>query len=234
MNGAVQIAQLIECGAIDAGIVVGTEDSRGLTEATIAQLLGDQTLTRQSIKPAFASLTIGSGSCAWLLAHRDLARNRASVPGAKVQGAVAVANTGFHELCQSDTDQAGAGMQPLMNTDSEQLLEAGLQTGKEAFERMLTELDWARETIDATVCHQVGSAHRRRMLESIGMPVDTDYATFDRFGNTGSVALPTAFGLAVAGQHLVGRKRAALLGIGSGINSVMIGLELDEIASRGA
>ena len=54
MNGAVQIAQLIESGVIQAGLVVGTEDCRGLLEATIEQLTHDPYLTRQSIKPAFA------------------------------------------------------------------------------------------------------------------------------------------------------------------------------------
>ncbi len=76
INGAVQIAMMIEAGSIEAGIVVGTENSRMLLEQTIEQLNNDKGLTRKSVKPAFASLTIGSGSCAWLLAHRDLSRKR--------------------------------------------------------------------------------------------------------------------------------------------------------------
>ena len=89
-------------------------------------------------------------------------------------------------------------MQPIMNTDSELLLEAGVATGKAAFDLLLSELDWQRSDIGATVCHQVGSAHRRRMLETLGMPVETDFATFERLGNTGSVALPTALGVGLS------------------------------------
>ncbi len=220
LNGAVQIAQSIESGVIEAGVVVGTEDCRGLLETTLRQLLEDSSLSRQSIKPAFASLTIGSGSCAWLLGKRE---SRES--GARVFGAVAVARTEHHGLCQSDTDQAGTAMQPLMQTDSELLLEAGIDTGDQAFRSLLEDLHWERGQLDATVCHQVGTAHRRRMLDRLGLPVEKDYFTFDRLGNTGSVALPTALGIAASEDFFRGKNRVALLGIGSGLNSVMIGIE---------
>ncbi len=220
MNGAVQIASLIEAGVIEAGLVVGTEDSRGLLEATLSHLLNDPHLTRQSIKPAFASLTIGSGSCAWLLGRTSLFGNA----GASVHGAVAVANTQFHDLCQSDTDQAGASMNPTMQTDSELLLEAGIETGAEAFDSLLRELQWDRSSIGRTVCHQVGTAHRRRMLERLSLDPENDFSTFARLGNTGSVALPTALGLGIQEGGFQAGARMALLGIGSGLNSVMMGL----------
>ena len=233
MNGAVQIAQLIESGAIRAGLVVGTEDSRGLLEATLAQLNQDSSLTRQSIKPAFASLTIGSGSCAWLLGARDYFESK-NVQGAAICGAVAIARTQHHGLCQSDTDQAGSGMHPTMNTDSELLLEAGVETGAAAYELLLQELSWTREEISKTVCHQVGTAHRRRMLETLRMPVETDFSTFETLGNTGSVALPTALGIGLSQDFFRQGERTALLGIGSGLNSVMIGMEFGQVAVRGS
>src|SRR5262245_57207297 len=59
LNGTVQVANLIELGQIRAGLVVGTEDSRALLEGTIDILNRDESLTRESVKPAFASLTIG-------------------------------------------------------------------------------------------------------------------------------------------------------------------------------
>jgi acyl-CoA:acyl-CoA alkyltransferase len=230
MNGAVQIAQLIECGAIRAGLVVGTEDCRGLLEATIQHLNQDKQLTRQSIKPAFASLTIGSGSCAWLLGDRTFFENEIPIAGAPLHGAVAIARTEHHGLCQSDTDQAGSSMQPIMNTDSELLLEAGVATGAETFDALLKELSWARSDVSATVCHQVGSAHRRRMLEALEMPVHSDFSTFERLGNTGSVALPTAVGMGLSSGAFARNTKAAFLGIGSGLNSVMMGIEFGNIS----
>ena len=232
LNGAVQIAQLIESGSIHAGLVVGTEDSRGLLKATLDQLKNDSQLTRQSIKPAFASLTIGSGSCAWLLVNSNWYRAKSPGRGADLKAAVAIARTEHHGLCQSDTDQAGAAMLPTMNTDSEMLLEAGLSTGKEAFIELLSELNWTRSQIHKSVCHQVGAAHRRRILETLDLSADNDYATFSRWGNTGSVALPIALAQAIEAGFWTPETQGALLGIGSGVNSLMIGLQGGPIAVK--
>ena len=67
LNGVVQVANMIELGQIRAGVVVGTESGRALVESTIAHLNADTSLSRQDIKTAFASLTIGSGSAAIVL-----------------------------------------------------------------------------------------------------------------------------------------------------------------------
>lgn len=235
LNGMAQIAALIESGAIRAGIVVGSESARNLVESTVASLNADLELTRQSIKPSFASLTIGSGSCAILLTHRELSRT-----DNRLLGCVARSESQHHGLCQSDTDQAGSQMQPLMQTDSEQLLHAGVQTGSRTFEQLLAS-GFRREEIDHTVCHQVGATHRRLMLEALGMPSETDYSTFGWLGNTGSVALPTALAVGLASESIEAGSNVALLGIGSGINSVMMSTvwkkpivagQLDESAKR--
>ncbi len=227
LNGVIQIGTLIESGQIEAGIVVGSEDSRGLLEATLHQLLNDATLTRQSIKPAFASLTIGSGSCALLVVDR-----RKYPDASPIHCGVVTANTAFHGLCESDQDQAGGNMQPLMNTDSEQLLHAGIATGVETFSKLLAESRWNRDSIDRTVCHQVGVAHRKLMLESLGLSTEKDHAVFPILGNTGSVALPTALGLALSSGFIQPGHRTGLLGIGSGINSLMLAMTMQNTASR--
>jgi 3-oxoacyl-[acyl-carrier-protein] synthase-3 len=217
INGAVQIASMIESGAIDAGIVVGTENSRPLLEQTIATLNRDLSITRKSVKPAFASLTIGSGSCAWLLTHR-----RFSQHGSPLEVAIAEARTEFHDLCMSDSDSAGATMQPLMDTDSERLMAEGIATGQAAFERLLQETGWSRGEIDRTICHQVGARHRAGMLAAMGLQESRDSITFPVLGNTGSVALPLTLAAAASSGELQSGDRVAMLGIGSGINSVML------------
>jgi len=218
INGAVQIGMMIESGAIEAGIVVGTENSRMLLEQTIAHLNDDQSLTRKTVKPAFASLTIGSGSCAWLLTHRDLAPD-----ATKMETAVAEARTEFHDLCQSDTDAAGAAMQPLMDTDSERLMAEGIETGNAALTKLTAEWFDGDASIDKTVCHQVGSRHRDAMLQAMELNNETDCITFPKLGNTGSVALPLTVAHAAASNQVSLGDRVAMLGIGSGINSVMLG-----------
>jgi len=216
LSGMVQIATMIEIGAIRAGIVVGTESARNLVESTITSLNADHSLTRQTIKPSFASLTIGSGSCAVLLCERSLSRT-----DNRLLSCVARAESQHHALCQSDHDQAGSDMQPLMQTDSEQLLHAGLAVGRRTFEQLLQHAG-ERSNFDATVCHQVGGTHRKMMLESLSLPTETDFTTFRWLGNTGSVALPLALALGLQSGGLRTDSRVALLGIGSGINSVMM------------
>ena len=223
MNGAIQIASMIECGAISAGLVVGTENSRPLLETTIANLNSDQSLTRKTVKPAFASLTIGSGSCALLLVHKSLSKS-----GSAVCAAVAEARTEHHELCCSDQDSAGSEMQPLMDTDSEKLMAEGIATGVAALQKLLSESGWSREEIHRTVCHQVGGRHRSAMLEAMGLPIEKDSITFPVLGNTGSVALPLTLAAAALQGELAPGSHVALLGIGSGINSVMLASEWGE------
>jgi acyl-CoA:acyl-CoA alkyltransferase len=159
-----QAANMIELGQIRAALVVGTEDGRPLVETTIAALNANETLTRQQVKCAVASLTIGSGSCAILLTDRELSQT-----GNRLLAAAVRANTDHHQLCQSDRDEAvGSGMQPLMQTDSEQLMQQGVATGAATFRRFLSNARWDVEDIDKTFCHQVGTAHRKLMLESLG------------------------------------------------------------------
>lgn len=220
LNGMLNAAVMIESGVIESALVVGSELGRGLVETTIAALNRDETLTRKSIKDSFASLTIGSASCAVLLVHRRLSRSHT-----RLQAGVVRANTRWHALCQSDHDLAGADFQPLMATDSTELLTQGVQTGVDTFGDFLAATGWSREQIARTVCHQVGVAHRKLMLDSLGLPVERDFATFPWLGNTGSAALPISTARAAEEGHLQPGDRVALLGIGSGINSIMLACE---------
>jgi len=221
LNGLLQIANLIELGQIEAGLVVGTESSRALVETTIATLNRRESLTREEMKLAMASLTIGSGSCAILLTHRELSRTQNRLRGGAVR-----AHTSQHTLCQSGRDEAaGDDMRPLMATDSERLLQEGIATGVATFGDFLAATGWRADGIDRSICHQVGSAHRRLMLESLGLDARRDEVTFPWLGNTGSVALPLTLAIGAQRGLLAAGNTVALLGIGSGINCIMLGLD---------
>jgi len=221
LNGILQVANLIELGQIRAGLVVGTEDSRALLESTIAELNRDQSLTRDSVKPAFASLTIGSASAAVLLVREELSRT-----GNRLVSAAARAHTSHHTLCQGGHEaSATSGPQILMQTDSEQLLHEGLAAGVATFDQFLASSGWSRDEIQKSICHQVGGTHRRLMLESLGLNVERDYATFPWLGNTGSVALPITLAIALENGFIGSNEHVALLGIGSGINCVMLAVD---------
>ena len=198
LNGMVQAAAMIETGQCRAALVVGTEESRYLLETTIGTLNTDNSLTRQDIKLALASLTIGSASAAILLAHEDLAPR-----GSPLLCSTAIANTEHHELCQSIRDVAvGEQMQPLMQTDSEALMREGIRTGQQTFEQFLGQAGWSASDIDRTICHQVGGSHRASLLEALQLDPANDFATFPWLGNTGSVALPITLAVAAEQQFL--------------------------------
>ncbi len=228
LNGIVQVANMIELGQIEAGIVVGTESSRQLVETTIERLNQDESLSRNQMKSAMASLTIGSGSCAVLLVHRELTRT-----GNRLLAATARANSKFHDLCESPRDQAAdVNMRPLMSTDAEALMHEGIALGADTFASFLEDTRWAPHQIDKTFCHQVGSAHRRMMLETFGLKAENDFTTHEWLGNTGSVALPLTMAIGLEQGHVRPDDNIGMLGIGSGINCLMLAARWQRVASR--
>jgi acyl-CoA:acyl-CoA alkyltransferase len=235
LNGMVQVANMIELGQIRAGVVVGTESSRALVEATIHHLNADTSLSRHAIKAAFASLTIGSGSAAIVLCDRELSRT-----GNRLLGGVMQTATQHCKLCQGghsvkdlpSPSGRGAGAEgvadvsaPLMWTDSEALMREGVAAAQEVFGDFLEAMEWAADDIHKTFCHQVGRAHQRLLFESLGLEPQIDYSTLEYLGNTGSVALPITAAVGIENGHLCKNDHVALLGIGSGINVIMLGVE---------
>lgn len=219
LNGMVQIANMIELGQIEAGVAVGTENSRPLLETTIQRLNADTSFTRKDIKRVIASLTIGSASAAVVLCHKDI-----SSRGNRLLGGTALSNTAFCHLCRSDeSDAAGSAMEPLMWTDSETLMREGIALAQRAFDRFLTELGWTRQDIARTFCHQVGKTHSKLLFESLGVDPAVDFSTVETLGNTGSAALPSAAALGIEQGAVRPGDNVALLGIGSGINVLMLG-----------
>jgi 3-oxoacyl-[acyl-carrier-protein] synthase-3 len=225
VNGMIQIANMIELGHIKAGIVVGTESSRDLMETTIRHLNTDLSITRKSIKQEFASLTIGSGSAAVLLVHKNISKTGNTLLGGAVRS-----RTEHCTLCRSvperNDDTAGdePSMNPLMQTDSETLMKEGVSAAAETFGEFLPEIGWQREDIEKTFCHQVGRVHQQLLFDTLNLPLELNFSTVSYLGNTGSTALPTAAALGTEAGIADG-KRIALLGIGSGINVMMLGIE---------
>ena len=218
LNGLVTLGAMIDAGQIRCGMVVAGENGRPLVEQTLQQLLNPG-LSRNDIKPFFANLTIGSGAVAAIICHEDLlpvgAKKHRLIAGA------ALAATKHSELCQGDTADGGLQMQ----TDSEQLLLAGVQVALDTWNLFEQETGWTRETPNRFICHQVGSTHRRKLYETVGLDLNRDFSTFETLGNTGSAALPTALALAVDQGAVKSGDKVALLGIGSGINSLMLAVE---------
>lgn len=214
LNALTVAGALIECGQIRCALVASGENGRPLVEQTLQTLL-ERPLSRNEIKPYFANLTIGSAAVAAIVCHRSLVQG----PQHRLLGGVARAATQHSELCQGDTHGADS---LAMQTDSEQLLVAGVALAQETWREFAA---GQATQFDRFICHQVGSTHRRKLYETLGLDLAKDFSTFETLGNTGSVALPATLAAAVDAGAVQPGMRVGLLGIGSGLNCLMLAVE---------
>ena len=218
LNSLVILGTMIESGQIQCGLVTAGENARPLVERTLQHLV-TAPLDRNQIKPFFANLTIGSGAVAAVVCHRSLVKGRAH----RLIGGVSLAATEHSELCQGDAAAEGEGLE--MQTDSEQLLVAGVDVAKRTWAAFKRETGWTEAGVDRFVCHQVGTMHRRKLYEVLGLDLKKDFSTFEVLGNMGSVSLPATLVRAVEAGAVAEGNRVGLLGIGSGINCMMLAME---------
>ncbi len=112
-----------------------------------------------------------------------------------------------------------------MATDSISVLKYGVELGLRTWTTFLRKLGWMQDQIDKVICHQVGSSHREAILKSLGISPDKDFTTYEYLGNIGTVSLPLTAAVADEREFLRPGDRVGFLGIGSGLNCLMLGLE---------
>lgn len=228
VNGMVQVASAIELGRIKAGLVVSCESAREVVDATIEQLRSNPDL--RAFKTSLATLTGGSGAVAALLAEttylaqRSSASGMAGTGGRRLVGAMARSDARHHGLCTWGPDTVMPRPDPpLLKTHAVEVLTNGVALGLETWRDFRAELGW--DAVDKVICHQVGSANRDAILKAIELPVERDFSTFPFLGNIGTVSLPITAAIAEARGFLQTGDRVGMLGIGSGLNCLMLGVE---------
>ncbi|MFK7820633.1 MAG: 3-oxoacyl-[acyl-carrier-protein] synthase III C-terminal domain-containing protein, partial [Planctomycetaceae bacterium] len=87
------------------------------------------------------------------------------------------------------------------------------------------ELAWNNSEVSRVFTHQVGKAHRKLLLDRLQIDPEIDSPTVEYLGNTGAVALPMALSIGLEEGRLQEGHQVALLGIGSGLSAIMLGLE---------
>lgn len=215
LNALILAGSLIETGQIRRAILVAGENGAPLVEKTI-QLLNDGDHDRKSIKPFFANLTIGAGAVAWSIADRDLLPEDRPMLGSWSSET----DTSHNHLCEGDT----SGDDLVMQTDSEELLHAGISVAGRAWKKFLDIHQWSNDDPDLIITHQVGKVHTRAVLEALCIDSSLNFSTFEYLGNCGSVSLPITYTIACEKDPLNLLRKSALLGIGSGLSSVMLSL----------
>jgi 3-oxoacyl-[acyl-carrier-protein] synthase III len=219
LNGMCIVGNMIDQGVIKAGLIVSGENGGPLVNNTIEYLLSRSDITRNTIKSSFASLTIGSAAVGVLLTHKNISQKKH-----RLLGGVSIAETKFNHLCRGNED-AGAQPAPLMETDSEKLMLEGCRLAGRTWNRTREVLGWKNDNVNRVFCHQVGKGHRKLMYENVGLDIEKDFSTLEFLGNTGSASLPVTLAMGVEKGFMEKGDKAALLGIGSGLNCLMMGVE---------
>ncbi|MCC6572391.1 MAG: 3-oxoacyl-ACP synthase III [Planctomycetes bacterium] len=218
-NAMLIVANMIELGQIEAGMVVAGEDGGPLVEATVQRMLTDASITRKSSKLSFASLTIGSGGAAVILTSKKL-----STRGHRLVGGAMRVATEHNQLCQGGMT-AGNSVGPLMETDSETLMHHGIALAAQTWRDAKESLGWNNGDVGRVFTHQVGSAHRKMVFSTLELEPKLDFPTVETLGNIGSAALPVAVALGSEQGVIKRGDKVALLGIGSGLVCLNLGLE---------
>ena len=225
LNGIVDIANRIELGQIKAGLVVSCETAREINDVMIEKMIDSPTM--ETFKYSLATLTGGSGAVAVLLTDGSFSSEKRR----KLLGGVVQTAPQFHNLCRWGLETLHSlplphfAISQFTSTDSAAVLKHGVELGTRTWVAFLRRIGWVREQIDKVICHQVGSGHRDTILKSIGISADKEFNTFPYLGNVGTVSLPITAALAEDRDFLKPGDRVAFLGIGSGLNCLMLGIE---------
>ena len=224
LNGVLEIANRIELGQIRAGIVVSAETAREIVDVTIERMLREATMATYT--EGLATLTGGSGAVAVLITDGSFGNGGTH----RVLGGSQRAAPEHNDLCRWGLEDAPTlhRVEPLpqwMYTDAASVLQHGVTVAKETWQDFLHQMAWEADHVDRVICHQVGAAHRDTILGSIGIDPQKDFSTFPYLGNIGTVSLPLTAALAEEREVLGTGDRVAFLGIGSGLNCIMLGVE---------
>jgi 3-oxoacyl-[acyl-carrier-protein] synthase III len=218
MNAILQVANAIELGQIEAGLVVSCESARQIVDLTIARMVANPTM--EMFKKSMATMTGGSGAIGIVLTHTSR-----SVAGHRLVGGAVRAAPEHHALSHWGTDtEVSAGTAMVMETDAVGTLQHGVALGTAAYDAFIAELGWP-DGPDRVICHQVGAPHRAAVLAAMQIPLDRDFSTFEYLGNIGTVSVPITAAIADERGALARGQRVGFFGIGSGLNCLLLGLE---------
>lgn len=207
INGLDVVALSIERGVIDVGLVVAGESCRHVVEKTLERLNAEGDV--RAFSEHFATLTLGSGAAAMVLARAD----RAPADAHRYVGSVSLAASEHNHLCRGQVDA--------MITDGKGLLAAGLDLAAQTFERACAELGWTASSLDQFAVHQVSRQHTDKLAARLGLDLARVHAIFPEHGNVGPASIPIVIAQLESLGRLAKGQRVALMGIGSGLNCAM-------------
>ncbi|MDO6620557.1 MULTISPECIES: 3-oxoacyl-ACP synthase III [unclassified Shewanella] len=222
LSGILDIANRIELGQIKAGMVVSCESARDIVEVTIDNMLNEPTM--QNFAQSLATLTGGSGAIAVILTDGSLPLK--NTRNHQLLGASHLSAPEHHELCQWGLQETSQKLyREFMRTDAVTLLKEGVDLAKHTWEHFLTQREWLVDQVDKVICHQVGASNRKQVLNALNIPHEKEFPTYETLGNMGTVSLPVTAAMAHDQGFLKLGDQVSFLGIGSGLNCMMLGIK---------
>ena len=223
ITGMVQVANEIELGNINAGLVVSCETSRQIVESTINEINTHKSL--EFYKDAIATMTGGSGAVAVLLTDGTIGNpdnRKHAIKGGVVKNAIQ-----HHRLCHWGFEDNGmpVSSKVIMRTQAQGVLEHGLELAKDTFAAFKKEFHLPHDKPDKFIGHQVGSFHHQRFYQILNQDIKKDFCTFPYLGNIGTVSLPITAAIADERGFLQPGDFVAFIGVGSGLNCYILGVE---------
>ncbi|MEG3193161.1 3-oxoacyl-ACP synthase III [Lysobacter sp. D1-1-M9] len=207
INGMDIASRMIERGEIDYALVVDGETADLAYEKTLERLTSPD-VTEEQFRNELATLTLGCGAAAMVMARTELA------PGApRYRGGVTRAATQWNGLCRGNLDR--------MVTDTRQLLIEGLKLAQRTWIAAKGALGWVAEELDEFVIHQVSQVHTQAFIKAFGIDPKKVLTIFNEHGNIGPASVPIVLSKLREMGRLKKGDRVALLGIGSGLNCSM-------------
>ena len=211
LNSMVIVANMIELGQIDTGMVVAAEMPREGQLATIKQLL-ENPPQKETLRDNLASFTLGGASVAMILRRREKSRT-----GKRLLGGYAHSDTSHNQLCVAQTTW--------MKTDSTRLLREGTKVISNAWKGFQAQMGWTNKMVNKIFSHQVSEPQRQVGLRALGLSDTIDYPTVGFLGNTASVAAPISMALGLEAGFVNEGDKVVLFGVGSGISSIVVGIQ---------
>ena len=195
-------ATMLDAGTVEYALIVDGEGSRH-TQQTTLKRLRDPNSTAGDVFAEFASLTLGSGAAAMVMARKNRHGNVHRLIGGGGR-----AGTEHNALCIGSLDR--------MTTDTHGLLVAGLDLAADAWEASKTDFDWT-EGLDWYIFHQVSKVHTTMLCDRLAIDSSKVPLTFPKYGNVGPAAVPIT--LASVQDQIQPGQRVLCMGIGSGLNT---------------
>jgi len=204
LNGMDVVAQMIEAGRIEHGLVVVGESSRPVVEPTVQRFASGEA-SPEALREEIATLTLGSGAAAMLLSHR-----RHAPAGHAFRGTVTLADTRHHQMC--------LGMPDRGRTDSIGLMDHGVALAKRTWAQATQTFGWSLDSVDLFALHQVSGPHTAELARAVGFDLGRAFPIYPEFGNTGPASIPMVLSQVEAAGEVMPGDRVVLGGIGSGLN----------------